>query len=280
MMFSTRSEYGVRVMIQLARRRGAGPGAAGRHRRGRGAAAGLPRAAGVAAAQGGPRVAPRAARTAAMSCRATRPRSRWPRSCRRSRGHLIPMQCFDELGGTRVLCNHVDDGFENCATKLLWTRVQGGVDAGARADDARRAGAVRRARRRRRRSAAAARRSGATHAPAAPATPTDYSTNRKAIRMADLEIQNLHVNVEGKEILKGVDLAVSPRRGPRADGPERLRQVDAREHDHGPPELRDHRGQDPLPGRGRDRVRARRARPRRASSWRSSTRPRSPACRS
>ena len=27
--------------------------------------------------------------------------------------------------------------------------------------------------------------------------------------MADLEIQNLHVNVEGKEILKGVDLAVS-----------------------------------------------------------------------
>src|SRR5213593_3392588 len=28
--------------------------------------------------------------------------------------------------------------------------------------------------------------------------------------MADLEIQNLHVSVEGKEILKGVDLAVSP----------------------------------------------------------------------
>ena len=61
-------------------------------------------------------------------------------------GSLIPMQCFDELGGSRVLCNHVDDGFENCATKLLWTRVQGGIDTGARADDARRAGAVRRAR--------------------------------------------------------------------------------------------------------------------------------------
>ncbi len=42
-------------------------------------------------------------------------------------GSLIPMQCFDELGGTRVLCNHVDDGFENCATKVLWTRVQGGI---------------------------------------------------------------------------------------------------------------------------------------------------------
>jgi DNA-binding IscR family transcriptional regulator len=42
-------------------------------------------------------------------------------------GSLIPMQCFDELGGTRVLCNHVEDGFENCATKVLWTRVQGGI---------------------------------------------------------------------------------------------------------------------------------------------------------
>jgi DNA-binding IscR family transcriptional regulator len=26
-----------------------------------------------------------------------------------------------------VLCNHLEDGFENCATKLLWTRVQGGI---------------------------------------------------------------------------------------------------------------------------------------------------------
>jgi hypothetical protein len=26
-----------------------------------------------------------------------------------------------------VLCNHEIDGYENCATKLLWTRVQGGV---------------------------------------------------------------------------------------------------------------------------------------------------------
>ena len=81
--------------------------------------------------------------------------------------------------------------------------------------------------------------------------------------MADLEIQNLHVNVEGKEILKGRRPGGVPRRGPCADGPERLRQVHAREHDPRSPELRDHRGQDPLPGRGRDRGRARRARPRR-----------------
>ena len=33
--------------------------------------------------------------------------------------------------------------------------------------------------------------------------------------MADLEIQNLHVNVEGKEILRGVDLAVPAARSTR-----------------------------------------------------------------
>ena len=27
-----------------------------------------------------------------------------------------------------MLCNHEPDGYENCATKLLWTRVQGGVE--------------------------------------------------------------------------------------------------------------------------------------------------------
>ena len=84
MMFSTRSEYGVRVMIQLARRRGTGP---------------VPLT-GIAQAEALPlayleqlvsrlRKADsshqRGAHTAAMSFRATRPRSRWPRWCRRSR---------------------------------------------------------------------------------------------------------------------------------------------------------------------------------------------------
>jgi DNA-binding IscR family transcriptional regulator len=39
------------------------------------------------------------------------------------------MSCFvDDTAGdnARVLCSHHDDG-ELCATKLLWTRVQGGV---------------------------------------------------------------------------------------------------------------------------------------------------------
>ena len=43
-------------------------------------------------------------------------------------GGVAPMSCFvdDTAGDARVLCSHHDDG-ELCATKLLWTRVQGGV---------------------------------------------------------------------------------------------------------------------------------------------------------
>ena len=53
------------------------------------------------------------------------------------------------------------------------------------------------------------------------------------------------------------------RRDPRADGPQRLRQVDAGERRHGPPEPRGDRGPDPLPRRGHHRGRPGRARPRR-----------------
>ena len=66
--------------------------------------------------------------------------------------------------------------------------------------------------------------------------------------MADLEIKNLHVRTEEREILRGVDLDISPRRDPRADGPQRLGQVDAREHPARPPLLRDHRGLDHFKG--------------------------------
>jgi Rrf2 family protein len=44
-------------------------------------------------------------------------------------GAVAPMACFvdDRAGeGTRVLCSHHRDG-DLCATKLLWTRVQSGV---------------------------------------------------------------------------------------------------------------------------------------------------------
>src|ERR1039458_8322164 len=115
MIFSTKSEYGVRVMVELARRGGAEPvalaeiaeheglplaylehlvarlrradlvtsrrGAHGGYRLGRAPAA-PPLAPGGPVPISSPAAA---ARTAATGWRATRPRSRWPRSSRRSR---------------------------------------------------------------------------------------------------------------------------------------------------------------------------------------------------
>jgi Rrf2 family cysteine metabolism transcriptional repressor len=42
-------------------------------------------------------------------------------------GPIAPMECFYEEPEGRVLCSHETDGGRACATKLLWTRVQGGV---------------------------------------------------------------------------------------------------------------------------------------------------------
>jgi Rrf2 family transcriptional regulator, cysteine metabolism repressor len=43
-------------------------------------------------------------------------------------GAVAPMTCFvDDSQAGRVLCNHEADAGHGCATKLLWTRVQGGV---------------------------------------------------------------------------------------------------------------------------------------------------------
>jgi Rrf2 family protein len=41
-------------------------------------------------------------------------------------GAIAPMDCFVEDGQGRVLCSHEGHG-QACATKLLWTRVQVGV---------------------------------------------------------------------------------------------------------------------------------------------------------
>ena len=41
-------------------------------------------------------------------------------------GAIAPMDCFFDDREGRVLCSHQADG-EHCATKLLWTRVQLGV---------------------------------------------------------------------------------------------------------------------------------------------------------
>ena len=48
-------------------------------------------------------------------------------------GVVAPMSCFmddgddDDVDRKGVLCSHVADHGHGCATKLLWTRVQGGI---------------------------------------------------------------------------------------------------------------------------------------------------------
>jgi Rrf2 family protein len=42
-------------------------------------------------------------------------------------GAIAPMDCFVEDHDGRVLCSHGDASGDACATKLLWTRVQMGV---------------------------------------------------------------------------------------------------------------------------------------------------------
>lgn len=42
-------------------------------------------------------------------------------------GTIAPMECFVSLPPGHVSCSHQVDLGRSCATKLLWTRVQGGV---------------------------------------------------------------------------------------------------------------------------------------------------------
>ena len=42
-------------------------------------------------------------------------------------GPIAPMDCFVPDGEGRIFCSHESDGDIACSTKLLWTRVQGGI---------------------------------------------------------------------------------------------------------------------------------------------------------
>jgi Rrf2 family cysteine metabolism transcriptional repressor len=42
-------------------------------------------------------------------------------------GTIAPMECFVHEHTERVLCSHGPDSGRGCATKLLWTRVQNGI---------------------------------------------------------------------------------------------------------------------------------------------------------
>jgi Rrf2 family transcriptional regulator, cysteine metabolism repressor len=125
MIFSTRAEYGVRLMVELGRQQTDGPTPLNAIAE----AEGLPlpylehvvaklKKAGLVVstrgAHGGYALAhPAAEITMDQVVMALE-------------GTIAPMECFtDEV--RRVLCSHAVDQGHGCATKLLWTRVQGGM---------------------------------------------------------------------------------------------------------------------------------------------------------
>lgn len=126
MLFSTRAEYGVRLMVELGRQAGERPVALGSVAEGER----LPlsylehlvaklRKAGLVTSQRGAHGGYRLARA--------------PEEIdmlevvQALEGAIAPMECFHLDPEGKVSCSHESDGDEACATKLLWTRVQGGV---------------------------------------------------------------------------------------------------------------------------------------------------------
>ena len=132
MLFSTKAEYGVRLMVELGRRAGespvdeAPPVALGtvadseslplsylEHLVAKLREAGL--VSSVRGAHGGYRLAKPAAEIGMLEV------------VQALEGPITPMECFQAESEGRVLCSHELDGDHACATKLLWTRVQGGI---------------------------------------------------------------------------------------------------------------------------------------------------------
>jgi Rrf2 family transcriptional regulator, cysteine metabolism repressor len=133
MLFSTKAEYGVRLMIELGRRAQGDPDQGGEpvalsavaeaevlplsyleHLVAKLRAAGLVTS--VRGAHGGYRLARPASRIEMLEV------------VQALEGPIAPMECLeDDTREGRVLCSHESDGDRACATKLLWTRVHGGI---------------------------------------------------------------------------------------------------------------------------------------------------------
>ncbi len=127
MIFTTKAEYGVRLLIELGRSEQSGPVSlkAIAEREGLPLAyleriVALLKKAGFVEATRGAHGGYRLARPAGDI--------RMDDVVLALEGAVAPMSCFvdDRPGAGKVLCSHHDDG-ELCATKLLWMRVQGGV---------------------------------------------------------------------------------------------------------------------------------------------------------
>jgi Rrf2 family cysteine metabolism transcriptional repressor len=126
MLFSTKAEYGVRLMVELGRQPGSSPVSLSavaeaerlplsylEHLVARLRKAGLVNS--TRGAHGGYTLA-RPAEEITMN-----------QVVEALEGQIAPMECFHETPEGKVSCSHEDDGDRLCATKLLWTRVQGGV---------------------------------------------------------------------------------------------------------------------------------------------------------
>jgi Rrf2 family transcriptional regulator, cysteine metabolism repressor len=131
MLFSTKAEYGVRLMVELGRRAHAEPDGGEpvslsavaeaeilplsylEHLVAKLRQAGLVTS--VRGAHGGYRLARPASEIEMLDV------------VQALEGAIAPMECFHELPEGRVLCSHETDGDRACATKLLWTRVHGGI---------------------------------------------------------------------------------------------------------------------------------------------------------
>jgi Rrf2 family protein len=128
MIFTTKAEYGVRLLVELGRQGSDNPVSL----KAIAEAEGLPlaylerivallRKAGIVESQRGAHGGYRLARPSAEIT--------MDEAVLALEGVVAPMSCFvDDTGEERkgVLCSHHDDG-HGCATKLLWTRVQGGM---------------------------------------------------------------------------------------------------------------------------------------------------------
>jgi Rrf2 family protein len=126
MLFSTKAEYGVRLLVELGRRGEARPVALASVAE----AETLPlsylehlvaklRDAGLVTSTRGAHGGYRLARPAEEI--------RMLEVVEALEGPVTPMECFHAEREGKVLCSHESDGDRACATKMLWTRVQGGV---------------------------------------------------------------------------------------------------------------------------------------------------------
>jgi len=126
MLFSTKAEYGVRLLVELGRRGDGSPVALAsiaeaetlplsylEHLVAKLRDAGL--VSSTRGAHGGYRLARPAEEIQMLEV------------VEALEGPVAPMECFHSDPEGRVFCSHESDGDQACATKMLWTRVQGGV---------------------------------------------------------------------------------------------------------------------------------------------------------